>query len=68
MLREGVRMTASLDVAGVRAGWQRLYQTALDADVWGQADEAQSAYDKLAHSIAETLPPPPTTEREGSAD
>ena len=50
---------ASLDAKAVKVGWQRSYKVALDADVWGQADEAQSSYLSLAQAVMDLLPPSP---------
>jgi hypothetical protein len=54
----------TLDPKAVKLSWQRLYKAGLDADVWGQADEAQSSYHKLAQSLVTrclTYPSPPSS-------
>ena len=46
----------SLDKKALKASWQRLYKAGLEADVWGQSDEAVSAYTRLAQALAELAP------------
>ena len=46
----------SVERKAVKLQWQRWLSAAVEADVWGQADEAQSLYARVCHSVTDTLP------------
>ena len=48
--------TMTADQKLVKQSWQKAYKAALDADIWGQADDAQDNYHKsAAHTIRTTI-------------